>query len=60
MDGILECMIVEGLFDTQLFFKFIKDLVAKMQPFPGPNSVVVMDNCRIHKATEIREYIEER
>lgn len=60
MDGIIECTIIEGSFDTGLFFRFIKDLVAKMQPFPGPNSVIVMDNCRIHKAAEIREYIEER
>lgn len=60
LDGVIECMIIEGSFDTELFFRFIKDLVAKMLPFPGPNSVVVMDNCRIHKAQEIREYIEER
>ncbi len=60
MGGIIECTIIEGSFDTQLFFQFIKDLVSKMMPFPGPNSVVVMDNCRIHKALEIREYIEER
>lgn len=60
MEGVIECMIIEGSFDTELFFRFIKDLVTKMQPFPGPNSVVVMDNCRIHKAAEIREYIEER
>ncbi len=40
--------------------KFIEDLVDKMQPFPSPNSVVVMDNCRIHKAPEIRKLIEAR
>ncbi len=60
LGGIIECTIIEGSFDTELFFQFIKDLVTKMQPFPGPNSVIVMDNCRIHKAPEIREYIEER
>ena len=31
-----------------------------MQPYPAPNSVIVMDNCRIHKAPEIQEMIEER
>ncbi len=41
MGGIIECTIIEGSFDTQLFFQFIKDLVSKMMPFPGPNSVVV-------------------
>ncbi len=40
--------------------EFIEDLVNKMQPFPARNSVVVMDNCKIHKAPEIRELIEAR
>jgi transposase len=31
-----------------------------MNKSPGPNSVIVMDNCRIHKAEEIREMIEAR
>lgn len=60
MEGMIECMIIEGSFNTELFTQFIGDLVAKMQPFPAPNSVVVMDNCRIHKAPEIRELIESR
>lgn len=53
-------MIIEGSFNTELFTQFIEDLVVKMQPFPASNSVVVMDNCRIHKAPEIREMIESR
>lgn len=39
---------------------FIQDLLAKMNPFPEPNSVIVMDNCAIHKNPRIREMIEER
>jgi hypothetical protein len=31
-----------------------------MQPFPAPNSVIVMDNCRIHKHPSIVELIESR
>lgn len=31
-----------------------------MQPYPAPNSVIVMDNCRIHKSPRIREMIEAR
>jgi hypothetical protein len=31
-----------------------------MNPFPGPNSVIVMDNCRIHKLPYILEMIEQR
>lgn len=60
LDGIVECTIVEGSFNTDLFMGFIEDLLEKMQPFPAPNSVIVMDNCVIHKAPEIRELIESR
>ena len=60
MDGIIECKIVEGSFNTDLFLEFIEDLVEKMQPFPSSKSVVIMDNCAIHKAPEVREMIEER
>lgn len=31
-----------------------------MQPFPAPNSVIIMDNARIHKDPCIIELIEER
>lgn len=60
LDGILYVNIVEGSFTTETFAEFIDGLLDKMNPFPGPNSVIVMDNCRIHKADLIREMIEER
>ena len=31
-----------------------------MQPFPAQNSVIVLDNCQIHKHPDIQEMIEER
>ena len=51
---------MEGSFNTELFMDFIRNLLGKMQPFPNPNSVIVMDNCAIHKAPEIRELIKAR
>ncbi len=60
LDGIIECTIIEGSFNTELFTEFIEDLLEKMQPFPANNSVVVMDNCKIHKAPEICDLIEGR
>ncbi len=60
MDGMIECLIVEGSFNTELFMVFIKDLLEKMNPYPAPNSVIVMDNCSIHKDPRIREMIEAR
>ncbi|KAF9514734.1 hypothetical protein BS47DRAFT_1294813, partial [Hydnum rufescens UP504] len=60
MDGILHLKIVEGSFNRPLFMEFIEGLLDQMNPFPGPNSVIVMDNCRIHKSNEITQMIEER
>ncbi|KAF9516166.1 hypothetical protein BS47DRAFT_1292961, partial [Hydnum rufescens UP504] len=45
MDGILHLKIVEGSFNCPLFMEFIEGLLDQMNPFPGPNSVIVMDNC---------------
>lgn len=28
-------------------------------PYPGPRSVLVMDNCRIHYGDEVRRLVEE-
>ncbi|KAJ6585530.1 hypothetical protein B0H19DRAFT_1059746 [Mycena capillaripes] len=60
LDGILYVSILEGSFTTATFVEFIDGLLDTMNPFPGPNSVIVMDNCCIHKADVIREMIEER
>src|SRR5215472_1617805 len=60
MDGILAVSIVQGSFNAISFSEFIESLLDQMRPFPEPNSVIVMDNCRIHKATWIRDMIEER
>ena len=60
IDSILDCLIIEGAFNSALFMIFIESLVEKMLPFPNPRSVIVMDNCSIHKAPEIREISESR
>ena len=59
-DGIIHCDIVEGSFCTDTFTQFIKRLLNHMQPYPAENSVIVMDNCRIHKHPEIQNMIESR
>lgn len=59
-DGIIHCDIVEGAFNSELFYSFTARLLDQMQPFPAPKSVIVMDNCRIHKHPEILELIESR
>ena len=60
LDGMVDCMVVEGAFNTRLFVNFIFDLLDKMNPFPASRFVIIMNNCVIHKAPEIRELIEFR
>lgn len=60
LDGVLAVDIVEGSYDTEAFSDFVEGLLDRMQPFPLPNSVIVLDNCRIHKAQQIRDMIEAR
>ena len=59
-EGILHCEIIEGSFCTATFKHFVKDLLDHMEPFPYQYSVIVMDNCRIHKHPDIIEMIESR
>jgi hypothetical protein len=59
-EGIIHCDILEGAFDTGSFYTFIERTLDQMQPYPSPNSVLVMDNCRIHKHPAIQELIESR
>lgn len=59
-EGILHVDILKGTFDTANFFSFVERLLERMNPFPEPNSVIVMDNCRIHKHPDIVDLIESR
>ena len=59
-DGIIAVDIVEGSFNKIRFAQFIDGLLDQMNPFPLPNSVIVMDNCRIHKCAEILDMITAR
>ncbi|KZT61242.1 hypothetical protein CALCODRAFT_427958, partial [Calocera cornea HHB12733] len=60
LDGVLCLKIVEGSFDTLSFMEFVECCLVNMNPFPNQNSVLVMDNCRIHKSDLIREMVEAR
>lgn len=60
LNGILDVKIIEGSFDSDSFARFIDGLLYHMNPFPGPSSVIVMDNCHIHKSDLVREIVEAR
>ena len=49
MDGYIAWDIQKGSYDTEKFNNFIRDqVIPQTHPFPGPRSVLIMDNCRIH------------
>jgi hypothetical protein len=60
LDGIIHLDIVEGSFDGQSFIRFLHGLLDVMQPYPAPRSVLIMDNCAIHKVPGVRELVESR
>ncbi|KIK11635.1 hypothetical protein PISMIDRAFT_72647, partial [Pisolithus microcarpus 441] len=58
LDGIIAYDIVEGPVDSERFVKFLKDEVMPYtNPYPGPHSVVIMDNCRIHHGKDVHHLI---
>ncbi|KAJ7352384.1 hypothetical protein DFH08DRAFT_652033, partial [Mycena albidolilacea] len=57
LDSIIAVDIVEGSFNTRRFARFIDGLLDQMSSFPLPNSIIMMDNCRIHKCTETLDMI---
>jgi len=48
LQGILYVSITRGLFNGSTFKLFLEGLLECMNPYPGPNSVLVIDNCAIH------------
>ncbi|KAG9105649.1 hypothetical protein FRC07_009135 [Ceratobasidium sp. 392] len=58
--GILAVRMIEGSFTAKSFRDFIDLLLTQMNPYPGPNSVILMDNCPIHRCPETLEMIEAR
>lgn len=58
-DGIIALDIFEGSVNKERFIEFLRDqLVQLLTPYPGPHSVVVLDNCAIHHDEDIRQIIE--
>jgi transposase len=60
LDGILTYHILEDGVTADVFNEFISNVLDHMNPFPQPNSVIVMDNASIHKSDDLREMVENR
>ena len=55
LEGVIYSDIVKGSYDGKKFVRFVDELMSVMNPYPGKNSVLVMDNCQIHHVPEVEE-----
>ena len=60
--GYLPCWTVkEGYFNAESFYRWLVDeLLPHCQPYPGPNSVIIMDNASSHCNQSIADAITQR
>jgi len=51
LDGYITYDIVHGSYNAELFHTFIENKVLPLcSPYPGPRSVLIMDNATIHRS----------
>lgn len=59
-EGMIALEIFEGSVTKERFFRFIDEQIAPiLTPYPGPRSVVILDNCAIHHDEELRRIVVE-
>jgi hypothetical protein len=50
IDGYIACNVYRGGVNAEMYEEFIRDFVLpKCTPWPGPRSVIIMDNAKIHR-----------
>jgi hypothetical protein len=55
VDGIIYSHIKTGGYDGDNFIQYIEGLLTVMNPYPGPQSVLIIDNCQTHHVDSIKE-----
>ena len=58
LDGIIHLEVIDRAFTRHKCTNFIWGVLDQMQPWPLPNSVLVMDNAHIHKVPDIQGMVE--
>ncbi len=52
-------MLTNETMNGEKFYDFIQgNLIPNMHPFPGAQSILIMDNCSIHDVREAKELLE--
>lgn len=59
LDRILHLEVVENTVTGNNFRRFVQGLLLRMNKWPLPNSVLVIDNALIHRVDGIREMVQE-
>ncbi|SJL02942.1 uncharacterized protein ARMOST_06283 [Armillaria ostoyae] len=60
IDGIIVHDIIPGSVTSLHFSEFLWECVIPLtNPYPGPRSILLLDNCNIHCAEEIRALVED-
>lgn len=59
LEGILHLEVTEDAITEDFFRQFVQGLLPHMNKWPLPNSVLVIDNAKIHKVAGIRDMVEE-
>lgn len=55
IEGYIAWEILHGSYTQETFNKFVSDkLLPLCSPFPGPRSVLILDNASIHRSLELR------
>ncbi|KIN92821.1 hypothetical protein M404DRAFT_172528 [Pisolithus tinctorius Marx 270] len=60
LDGIITYNIIKGAVDGEHFLQFLKEHIMPFtNTYPGPCSIIIMDNCCIHHGEEIHKLVED-
>ena len=60
IDGYLDWIIFQGTTTADLFVEFVEERVLPYcSPYPGPRSVLILDNASIHKNPRLRQLCDE-
>ena len=60
LDSILHVEVLDYAINGANFLSFVEGLLDRMQPWPLPNLVLIMDNAVIHRVKGVREMVEVR